>query len=191
MKKNNFDLERAEALVAELLACYDLNNLKETPEKVAQMYAEIFAGTLQDPDKIIVPFSLKENLQDNSQFILIKDIEFQSMCEHHLLPFFGKVNIAYLPNKKNSLIAGIGQICKVVEIYSRRPQLQERLTSQIIDCLNRSLKPEFLGVSIEARHMCSCMRGSKKDILFKTISLSGLEISQESSLKSELINLLK
>lgn len=130
--------------------------LKATPERVAQMYAEIFCGLKQDPSSHLeVYFS-----EPHEEMIMIKDIPVYSMCEHHLLPFYGVAHVAYIPSKGK--ITGLSKLVRVVEGYAKRPQLQERLTSQIADTIMKALKPLGVLVVIEAEHMCMSMRGVQK-----------------------------
>lgn len=129
--------------------------LKETPERVARMYEEIYGGIGQDA---------KAHLQktfsvDSCEMVTEKEITFYSTCEHHLLPFYGKVHIAYLPDGK---VVGLSKLARTVEVYARRPQLQERLTAQIADALVAELSPQGVMVMVEAEHMCMTMRGIKK-----------------------------
>lgn len=129
--------------------------LLETPDRVARMCEEIFAGLDQVPDEIL---SKQFNVQD-SELVLLKDITFYSVCEHHLLPFYGKVHIAYKPSGK---VAGLSKLARLVEVYARRPQIQEKLTGQIADALADHLNPQGVMVVIEAEHTCMTMRGIKK-----------------------------
>ncbi len=148
------------------------DGIKDTPKRVAQMYEEILSGINQKPE---IEAGFSEEVGDD--IILIKDIPFYSMCEHHLLPFFGKVHLAYAP--QNNLVAGFSTLTKLVEIYSRRLQLQERLTHQIADAIMEQLKPRGTIVVIEAQQLCVSMRGSKKDVVrMVTQALRG-EISIE------------
>lgn len=134
----------------------DREGVIETPQRVARMYAEIFAGMNVDPQKILdVSFN-----EYHDELILVKDIPIYSMCEHHFLPFYGWAHVAYIP--KGGKVVGISKLARVVEAYARRPQLQERLTSQIADCIFNTLKPMGVGVIIQAEHMCMTMRGVKK-----------------------------
>lgn len=129
--------------------------LKETPKRIARMYEEIFAGIEQTPEKYLAKAFL---VKDNSM-VLEKDIVFYSTCEHHLLPFFGKAHVAYIPNGR---VAGLSKLARTVEVYARRPQLQEQLTAQIADALMEYLGPSGVMVVLEAEHMCMTMRGVKK-----------------------------
>lgn len=129
--------------------------LVETPRRVAEMYAELFSGIDQDPLEVLsVGFEA-----GHQEMVVIKDIPFYSMCEHHLLPFFGTVHIGYIPNGR---VVGISKLARLVEILARRPQLQERLTTQIADSIAKGLKPQGVAVVIEAEHMCMIMRGVEK-----------------------------
>lgn len=130
--------------------------LIDTPARVAKMYAEVFSGLATDPaEELQIMFS-----EDFQEMIMAKDITFYSMCEHHLLPFFGKAHVIYIP--QNGKITGISKLARVVEIYAKRPQLQERLTNQIADLLMEHLSPKGVMVIIEAEHLCMSMRGIVK-----------------------------
>lgn len=130
--------------------------LIDTPKRVAQSYSEFFSGIDQDPRE-----ELKKTIDtDKKDMIIEKNIDFYSMCEHHFLPFFGTVDIAYIPNKK---IIGFGHIITALEILAKRPQLQERLGSELADCIFEVLQCEGVMVIIKARHLCMTMRGSKKE----------------------------
>lgn len=138
--------------------------LKETPQRVADFYEEIFAGLSQNPRSQIKLYSTKREghlpALNQDEMIIAKDIFFHSLCEHHLLPFFGKVHIAYIPS--NHKITGFSKLVRVIEVLARRPQLQECLTTQIADTLMEVLKPQGVLVVIEAEQMCLTMRGLKK-----------------------------
>ena len=130
--------------------------LRETPERIARMYEEIFSGMEED---VSVHLQKRFQVEDN-HMILEKDISFYSMCEHHLLPFFGKVHIAYVPDGE---VLGLSKLARCVEIFAKRPQLQERMTIQIADAIMNELKPKGIMVMVEAsEHMCMTMRGVKK-----------------------------
>ena len=131
-------------------------DLLETPRRVAQMYAEIFSGIKQDPEK-----ELEVILeQKHHEIILLRGIPLYSICEHHLLPFFGQANIAYIP--KNGRVTGLSKLARVVDVLARRPQVQERLTTQIAEIVMGKLKPLGVMVVIEAEHLCMSMRGVRK-----------------------------
>ena len=131
--------------------------LQKTPERVARMYAECFAGLEEDPAQ-----HFETTFDEHSEeLIILRDIPFYSMCEHHLAPFFGKANIAYIP-AADGRICGLSKLARLVEVFARRPQVQERLTSQIADTLMKELDPQGVIVVIEAEHLCMNMRGVKK-----------------------------
>ena len=129
--------------------------LKATPDRIARMYEEIFAGRDEDPG---VHLS-KTFHAENSGMVVEKDIVFYSMCEHHLLPFYGKAHIAYIPDGD---VVGLSKLARTVEVYARRPQIQEQMTTQIADAIMEHLKPKGVMVVLEAEHMCMTMRGVKK-----------------------------
>lgn len=129
--------------------------LIETPDRIARMYSEIFCGLNEDPSvHLAKTFSAEE-----SELVVEKDIQFYSVCEHHFVPFYGKVHIAYIPDKK---VVGLSKLARTVEVYAKRPQLQERMTGEIADALEEHLNAKGVMVVIEAEHMCMTMRGVKK-----------------------------
>ena len=129
--------------------------LKDTPRRIADMYADIFSGLDMDPrDALVVGFD-----EGHHEMVILKDIPFYSMCEHHFLPFFGLAHVGYIPKGR---IAGASKVARAVDILAKRPQLQERLTTQIAEEMVEALKPNGVGVVIEAEHMCMTMRGVKK-----------------------------
>lgn len=133
------------------------DGLRDTPRRVAEMYAEIFAGIHEDPkDQLDVVFEA-----NHDEMILVKDIPLYSMCEHHTIPFFGKAHVAYIPNKKGQ-ITGLSKIARMIDVLSKRPQVQERLTTQIASALEEALEPRGVLVVIEAEHLCMSMRGVRK-----------------------------
>ncbi|MDD6788313.1 MAG: GTP cyclohydrolase I FolE [Bacteroidales bacterium] len=134
----------------------DREGLVKTPMRVAKSLQFLTQGYQQDPAEIIRSAMFRE---DYRQMVIVKDIDFYSMCEHHMLPFFGKVHVAYIPNK---YIVGLSKIPRVVEVFARRLQVQERLTTQIKDCINDTLHPLGVMVVIEASHLCMQMRGVQK-----------------------------
>ncbi len=156
---NTFDQERIRKAVREILLAIgedpDREGLARTPDRVAEMYQEIFCGLRQDPTEALqVTFA-----ENHQEMVILKDIPFYSMCEHHLLPFHGKAHVGYIPSGK---VLGISKIARAVEVLARRPQLQERLTSQIADAIMDAVKPIGVGVVIEAEHLCMTMRGIRK-----------------------------
>jgi len=130
--------------------------LDDTPKRMTDLYEEIFSGIGVDPQKSIKIFTAA----NNDEMIIVKDIIFYSMCEHHLIPFFGKVHVAYIPSSNN--ITGFSSIARIVDTLSKRPQLQERMTTDIADHLTRAVQPKGVLVVIEAEHLCLTMRGVKK-----------------------------
>lgn len=132
------------------------DGIKDTPRRVARMYAELFAGIGKDPGKELTLF----HNEDHEEMIMVKDIPFYSICEHHLVPFFGKAHIVYIPTKGK--VTGLSKLVRVIEGFAKRPQVQERLTSEIADTLMERLKPRGVFVVIEAEHLCMSMRGVKK-----------------------------
>jgi GTP cyclohydrolase I len=156
----SFDHEKLEAGVKLILEGLGLDpdspNLRDTPARVARMYEEVLGGMHEDPAALIKV--LRGEVYD--ELVLVKDIPFYSICEHHMLPFLGRAHVAYIPDR--NCITGISKLARVVEIYARRLQVQERMTSQIADCLMRALSPKGVMVVIEAEHLCMTMRGVQK-----------------------------
>ncbi|MBI2996571.1 MAG: GTP cyclohydrolase I FolE [Candidatus Melainabacteria bacterium] len=156
-----------------------------TPDRVAKMYLELFSGVNKDPkDEITITYT-----ENHDEIILVRDINFYSMCEHHLIPFFGAAHVAYLPNK--GLITGLSKLARVVEVTARRPQLQERMTTQIADAIVEKLNPMGVAVVIEAEHLCMSMRGIKKPGS-KTVTsvLRGIFKTNQAS-RSEVLSLIR
>jgi GTP cyclohydrolase IA len=156
-----FDAARVEAAVYELLVAIgedaDREGLKRTPERVARAYAEQFAGLHVDPSDVLeTTFDA-----DHEEIVLVKDIEMYSTCEHHLAPFHGVAHVGYIPNE-DGRVTGLSKLARLVDLYAKRPQVQERLTSQIADALMRKLEPRGAIVVIEAEHLCMSMRGIRK-----------------------------
>lgn len=155
------DKERIEKAVREILFAIgedpEREGLIDTPKRLAKMYEEIFSGLHEDPEKDLEIYFQDEKYEE---LVLVKDIPFYSMCEHHLVPFFGKAHVAYLP--KNGKLTGLSKLARVVETVAKRPQLQERITATIADTLMKKLEPYGVIVVIEAEHMCMTMRGVKK-----------------------------
>tara|TARA_B100001142_G_scaffold330325_1_gene398131 strand:+ start:3273 stop:3836 length:564 start_codon:yes stop_codon:yes gene_type:complete len=159
--------------------------LLKTPERVAKSMDFLTNGYQKDPAKILKSAMFAE---DYSQMVLVKDIELYSLCEHHMLPFFGKAHIAYIPNGH---IVGLSKIPRVVDVFSRRLQVQERLTNEIKDCIQNTLNPKGVAVVIEAQHLCMQMRGvQKQHSSTTTSSFSGIFMSDEKT-RAEFINLIK
>ena len=135
----------------------DINRegLRETPDRIARMYEEIFAGMDMDCEEILS----KTFTVDNDEMVIVKDIVFYSTCEHHFMPFYGKAHVAYIPDGK---VVGLSKLARTVEVYAKRPQIQEQLTGQVADALMEHLNPKGVIVMMEAEHMCMTMRGVKK-----------------------------
>lgn len=159
--------------------------LKKTPERVAKAMQFITQGYSQDPAEILKSALFHE---DYSQMVLVKDIELYSLCEHHLMPFIGKCHVAYIPD---GTITGLSKIARVVECFARRLQVQERLTVQIRDCVQDTLKPQGVAVVIEAEHTCMSMRGvQKSDAITVTSAFSGNFLSDERT-RNEFLQLIR
>jgi len=156
----NMDLEAIEKAVTLMLTAFGENpsrkGLERTPERVANMYTELLAGYRVDPIKIVND-ALFEVTYD--EMVIVRDIEFYSMCEHHMLPFMGRAHVAYLPMGR---VIGLSKIPRIVDVFAHRLQVQERMTRQIADFINDALLPKGVGVVVEALHLCTMMRGVKK-----------------------------
>lgn len=158
--------------------------LEKTPMRVAKAMQNLTRGYTQDPKKVLTDALFKEAY---SQMVVVKDIDFFSMCEHHILPFYGKVHVAYIPN---GYITGLSKIARVVDIFSHRLQVQERMTQQIKDCIQETLKPLGVMVVVEARHMCMQMRGvEKQNSITTTSDFSGA--FNQAKTREEFMNLLR
>ena len=156
-----FDQIRAEKAVRELLLAVgedpDRNGLVDTPARVARAYAELFSGLRQRPEEVLsTTFDLSHD-----ELILVKDIEVYSTCEHHLVPFHGVAHVGYIPNPEGR-ITGLSKLARLVDVYAKRPQVQERLTTQVAEALERELEPQGVIVVIECEHLCMSMRGIRK-----------------------------
>ena len=158
--------------------------LQKTPMRVAKAMQILTRGYSQDPHKVLTDALFKE---DYNQMVIVKDIDVFSLCEHHMLPFYGKAHVAYIPNGH---ITGLSKIARVVDIYSHRLQVQERLTQQIKDCIHETLKPQGVMVVIEAKHMCMQMRGvEKQNAITTTSDFSG--VFNNLNTRQEFMNLLR
>jgi len=189
-RQDLYDAATTETLqehVAEMLQALgedpDREGLVKTPERVAKAYQFLFQGYAQDPRDILESALFEE---DYSEMILVKDIEIYSLCEHHMLPFYGKAHVAYIPDGK---IVGLSKIPRVVDVFARRLQVQERLTLQIRDALDEVLNPLGTAVVIEARHLCMMMRGAEKQNSMTTTSAMSGEF-EKAVTRSEFMRLI-
>ena len=161
MSETGVDRARIEKAVREILEAVgedpDREGLVRTPERVADMYAEILGGLHEDPDSVLdVTFEA-----GHDEMVMVCDIPLYSLCEHHVIPFVGKAHVAYIPNA-DGRITGLSKLARLVDVYARRPQVQENLTTQIADTIQRVLQPRGVLVVIEAEHLCMSMRGVRK-----------------------------
>ena len=158
--------------------------LEKTPMRVAKAMQVLTRGYTQDPHKVLTDALFEEKY---NQMVIVKDIDFFSMCEHHMLPFYGKAHVAYIPK---GYITGLSKIARVVDIFSHRLQVQERLTEQVMQCINDTLKPQGVMVVIEAKHMCMQMRGvEKQNSITTTSAYSG--VFESSKTRNEFMDLLR
>jgi GTP cyclohydrolase I len=183
------DLLRIERAIREILIAIgedpDRAGLAATPARVARAYAEQFSGLFQDPEDVLgTVFDA-----DHDELILVRDIELYSTCEHHLVPFFGRAHVAYIPNEKGQ-ITGLSKLARLVDVYARRPQVQERMTSQIADALMHVLEPRGALVVIEAEHLCMSMRGVRKPGAKTVTSAVRGSIRDNASTRAEAMSLL-
>ena len=166
------DVDATRSLIANLLSAVgedpEREGLRNTPDRVARMYTELLSGYSTDPETIInrALFNI-----DYDEMVLVRDIEFYSLCEHHMLPFLGRAHVAYLPKGK---VIGLSKIPRIVDMYARRLQVQERMTRQIADLIQTTLEPQGVAVVVEAMHLCAMMRGVKKhDARMTTSAMHG------------------
>ena len=182
------DLPRIEAAVREILVAVgedpDREGLKETPARVARAYAETFAGLHQDPAELLATtFDI-----DHDELVIVRDIALYSTCEHHLVPFHGVAHVGYIPG--NGTVTGLSKLARLVHVYARRPQVQERLTAQIADALVRKLDPRGVIVVIEAEHLCMAMRGIRKPGATTTTSAVRGIFRENAATRSEAMSLV-
>ncbi len=189
MSDGGFDRTRIEHAVREILLAIgedpDREGLRETPARVARAINEQFAGLRLEPtDVLTTVFDA-----DHEEMVLVRDIELYSTCEHHLLPFIGRAHVGYIPNEKGQ-ITGLSKLARLVDVYARRPQVQERMTSQIADALMATLEPRGVIVIIEAEHLCMTMRGVRKPgAKTVTSAVRGIFLNSEST-RAEAMSLL-
>lgn len=185
-KVNRAQIEDAVRLILEAIGeDPKREGLLDTPKRVAKMYEEVFMGLNQDPKEYFeTVFG-----EDHEELVLVKDIPFYSMCEHHLVPFFGKAHVAYIP--KNGKVTGLSKLARAVEAVAKRPQLQERITSTVADSILETLEPHGVMVIIEAEHMCMTMRGVKKPgSKTVTSAVRGIFVNDERA-RAEVLSLIK
>lgn len=159
--------------------------LERTPERVEDAFSYLTRGYRQDLEEVLNG-AIFEELYD--QMVIVKDIDFYSLCEHHILPFFGKAHVAYIPDGR---LIGLSKIPRIVELFSRRLQLQERLTNQIADCIQDAIKPRGVAVVIEGFHLCLAMRGVEKQNAYMTTSAVLGDFREDRATRSEFLDLLK
>ena len=186
--KTNVDTKRIEKAVGEILLAVgediERDGLKKTPERVARMYAELLAGMQEDPKK-----HLRSVFSENyDEIVLLRDIPFYSICEHHLMPFIGSAHVAYLPS---GAILGVSKLARIVDCFARRLQAQERLTYQIADFIMNNLKPQGVAVVLEASHSCMTIRGIKKPgSVMVTSAVRGI-FKRDPKSRSEIMSLMQ
>ncbi|MDN8624056.1 MULTISPECIES: GTP cyclohydrolase I FolE [Corynebacterium] len=184
------DHERARAAVRDLLIAVgedpDREGLVDTPERVARAYEEIFAGLHQDPSEVLT----KTFNEDHRELVLVRDIPVYSTCEHHLVPFYGKAHIGYIPGTSGK-VTGLSKLARLVDLYAKRPQVQERLTKQVADAMVERLHPQAVIVVIECEHLCMAMRGIRKPGATTTTSAvrGGFETNPAS--RAEVLSLIR
>lgn len=185
-----FDQERAEAAVRELLIAVgedpDREGLVETPGRVARSYREIFAGLHQDPTEVLQ----KTFSEEHQELVLVREIPIYSTCEHHLVPFFGVAHIGYIPGRSGQ-VTGLSKLARLADLYAKRPQVQERLTSQIADALVEKLDAQAVAVVIEAEHLCMAMRGIRKPGAVTTTSAVRGGFKTNAASRAEVFSLIR
>ncbi|MGD2103005.1 MAG: GTP cyclohydrolase I FolE [Acidimicrobiia bacterium] len=182
------DIERIEQAVREMIEAIgedpQREGLVETPQRVARFYDEVFSGLHTDPGDVIDAFFGEEHYQE---IVMVREIPFYSMCEHHFVPFHGQAHVAYMPQGR---VTGLSKLARLVEGFARRPQMQERLTAQVANCLNERLEPLGVLVVVEAEHLCMSMRGVKKPgALTVTSAVRGI-METNASTRAEAMSLL-
>ncbi len=183
------DLERASAAVRELLIAIgedpDRDGLRDTPDRVARSYAEVFRGLREVPEDVLsTTFDI-----GHDEMVLIKDIEVYSTCEHHLVPFHGVAHVGYIPSR-DGRITGLSKIARLVDVYAKRPQVQERLTTQVADAMVRVLQPRGVIVVIECEHLCMSMRGVRKPGA-RTVTSAVRGALREPATRAEVMSLIQ
>lgn len=183
-----FDLPRIEAAVREILLAVgedpDRDGLRETPVRVARAYQEAFKGLHQDPAELLsTTFDI-----GHQEMVLVRDVPFYSMCEHHLVPFYGTAHIGYIPSGEGK-VTGLSKLARLVDIFAKRPQIQERLTTEIVDALMKHVQPQGAIVVVEAEHLCMSMRGVSKPGA-KTITSAVRGALRNAATRSEAMSLI-
>lgn len=190
MPSGVFDRERAEAAVRELLIAVgedpDREGLLETPARVARAYAEMFAGLHIEPTDVLN----KTFSEDHQELVLVRDIPIYSTCEHHLVPFFGVAHIGYIPGESGQ-VTGLSKLARLVDLFAKRPQVQERLTSQVADALVDKLGAQAVIVVIECEHLCMAMRGIRKPGAMTTTSAVRGGFKRNASSRAEALALIR
>ena len=188
--QREFDQERAEAAVRELLIAVgedpDREGLRETPARVARAYAEVFAGLHQDPTEVLH----KTFAEEHQELVLVRDIPIYSTCEHHLVPFYGKAHIGYIPGPDGH-VTGLSKLARLADMYAKRPQVQERLTSQIANALVEVLRDQSVIVVIECEHLCMAMRGIRKPGATTTTSAVRGGFKKNAASRAEVMSLIR
>ena len=184
-KYNKKLAENIKDILAEIGENPKREGLLKTPERVAKSMKHLTMGYEIDPIKILKSAMFKEKY---NQMVLVKDIEIYSLCEHHMLPFFGKAHVAYIPNGH---IVGLSKIPRIVDVFSKRLQVQERLTDEIKDCIQDTLNPKGVAIVIEAQHLCMQMRGVEKQHSYTTTSAFSGIFMNDNKTRTEFINLIK
>ena len=187
-QRQNFDQQKIENAIREIIIAIgedpDRDGLQDTPARVARAYKEMFSGLYQRPEEVLATtFDLNHN-----ELVIVKNIDIFSVCEHHLLPFVGKASVGYIPNN-NGQITGLSKLARLIDVYAKRPQVQERLTSQVADALMRILKPQGVIVVIECEHFCMSMRGVSKSGSKTTTSVVRGNL-QDPALRHEALTLI-
>ncbi|OEX93961.1 GTP cyclohydrolase I FolE [Corynebacterium sp. BCW_4722] len=187
---NHFDRERAEAAVRELLIAVgedpDREGLVETPARVARAYEEVFAGLHTDPTEVLD----KSFAENHRELVLVRDIPIYSTCEHHLVPFYGKAHIGYIPGPDGK-VTGLSKLARLVDMYARRPQVQERLTGQVADAIVDKLDASAVIVVIECEHLCMAMRGIRKPGATTTTSAVRGGFQNNAASRAEVLSLIR
>ena len=188
--QREFDQERAEAAVRELLIAVgedpDREGLKETPARVARAYEEVFAGLHTDPTEVLE----KTFAENHQELVLVRDIPIYSTCEHHLVPFYGKAHVGYIPGKDGK-VTGLSKLARLTDMYAKRPQVQERLTGQVADAIVDKLGASAVIVVVECEHLCMAMRGIRKPGAVTTTSAVRGGFQSNAASRAEVMSLIR